>query len=738
MTRTPTSLPRPRALRWFPVFAAALAAFISFTLPLRGADSFRQHVSLNADWHFNKGDASNAAAPDFADGSWETVSVPHTWNAKDGQDGGNNYYRGEAWYRRHVAVGDELKGRSLFLRFEGINRKAEIYVNGALLGSHAGGHSTIVLDATKALKPGDNVIAVKVSNRIDQSMAPIQADFTFFGGIYRPAELIAVSPLHISLTDLGSPGVYITTPQVTDTSATVHVRAVIHATEQTTASPAKAEISIADASGKVVARQQVNIPAAGEAREAVADLTVANPHRWNGRADPYLYSVTVTVTGASPDLTDSVTQPLGIRTYAVDPAKGFILNGKPYDVHGVNRHQERQDKGWALSNEDHLEDMALIKELGCTGIRLAHYQHAQFFYDLCDKEGMVVWAEIPVVDKLGAGPDFTENARQQYEELIRQNFNHPSIFFWSAGNEVDESGGNFNRNGPAVYPWFKELAALGKREDPSRLTASAWREKFFPPVGTTDVMGLNEYLGWYTGGGPENNEGWQGLEDYIAAHSDPAKGGWKGMWGMTEYGAGASILFHSEKPVRMDHSEEYQAMLHEKTWQVFSRHPELWCKFVWAMFDFAVDNRAEGDHAGINDKGLVTHDRKTRKDAFYFYKAVWADTPTLWITSKRFTVRGVEKIPVKVYTNAPRVTLTVNGTSLGEKAVENGTALWDQVSLRQGANEVVATATGRDGKPLRDTCTWTYTPGAPTEVYPAQDERMTKALQAGAPRAPKK
>ncbi len=435
---------------------------------------------------------------------------------------------------------------------------------------------------------------------------------------------------------------------------------------------------------------------------------------------------------------DSVTQPLGIRTTAVDPVRGFLLNGKPYDLHGVDRHQDRQDKGWAISNADHLEDMALIKEMGCTAIRLAHYQHSQFFYDLCDKEGMIVWAEIPVVDKLGnTNSAFTDNAKQQYTELIRQNFNHPSIAFWSCGNEVDENGGNFNRNGPAVYPWFKEMSELGHKEDPSRLTASAWREKFFPPPppnGTTDVIGLNEYLGWYTGGGPGNNSGWEGLEAYIANHSDPVKGGIKGTWAVTEYGAGASIFFHSEKPVRLDHTEEYQALLHENTWRVLQQHPEIWGKFIWNMFDFAVDSRAEGDHAGRNDKGLVTYDRQTKKDAFYFYKAVWSQEPTLQIASKRFTVRGLEKIPVKVYTNAAKATLTVNGTALGEKAADNGTIVWEDVTLKPGANAVSVAATGSDGKPLTDTCTWTYTSGAPTEVYVAQDASMRRALQAGPPR----
>jgi beta-galactosidase len=680
----------------------------------------RLHVPLLDNWKFYKGSAPGAEAATFADANWQSVSIPHTWNNMDGQDGGNNYFKGDGWYRRHITVDDSMKGKQLFLRFEAINRKADIYVNGTLLGSHAGGNAAIYLDATKLLKAGDNILAVKANNSVQANVdiPPLQADFTFFGGIYRPAELIAVNPLHIAMTDFGSPGVYITTPTMDENGAKINVRAIVQNDSPTPIVPRSAKsrflrIDILDADGLQVATNTRDIDIeANQQKEISADLILGHAHRWNGRTDPYLYTVKVSI-----DSDDSITQPLGIRTMSVDPARGFILNGKPYDLHGVNRHQDRLNKGWAISNEDHLQDMALIKEMGCTAIRLAHYQHSQFFYDLCDKEGMIVWAEIPVVDKLGSnGSAFHDNAKQQYTELIRQNFNHPSIAFWSAGNEVDENGGNFNRNGPEVYGWFKAMSDLGHKEDPSRLTASAWREKFFPPAGTTDVIGLNEYLGWYTGGGPGNNSGWEGLETYIANHSDPAKGGIKGMWAVTEYGAGSSIYYHSENPKRMDHSEEYESLLHENTWKVFNKHPEIWGKFVWNMFDFAVDGRNEGDQQGRNDKGLVTYDRKTKKDAFYFYKAVWSSEPTIQITSKRFPVRGLEKIPVKVYTNAAKATLTVNGTALGEKPSDNGTIVWENVTLKPGANEVRVAATGPDGKPLTDTCTWTYTPGAPADV----------------------
>ena len=699
----------------------------------------RLSVPLMDAWQFHKGDLPKAEAPETPDtgAAWQSITLPHTWNAQDGQDGGNNYYRGDGWYRRHLTITPAMAGKSLFLRFQGANRKAWVYLNGKLVGDHAGGESAFCFNITSDIKTGDNLLAVRVSNRVDQDMPPLQADFTFFGGIYRPVELIAVSNHHFSLTDFSSAGVYITTPEVTTAVAKVHVRAQVE--RQDIGNGWNVTAVIRDASGKSVATAtagESNVPS----QEVNLDLTIPNPHLWNGRLDPYLYSVQVFTTlkiikhleNTPPE---SIPQPLGIRTVSVDPARGFILNGKPYDLHGVDRHQDRLDKGWAISDADQIQDMALIKEMGCTAVRLAHYQQSQFFYYLCDKEGLVVWAEIPVVDRLGASPAFTENARQQYTELIRQNYNHPSICFWSCGNEVDDSGNNFDRNGPQVYPWFKEMSALGHKEDPTRLTTSAWREKFFPPVGTTDVFGLNEYLGWYTGGGPGNNSGWEGLETYIARHSDTAHGGVKGMWAISEYGAGSSIYFHSEHPVRMDHTEEYQSLLHENTWHVFSKHPEIWGKFIWNMFDFAVDSRREGDHAGRNDKGLVTYDRKVKKDAFYFYKAVWSEEPVLYLTSKRFTVRGLDHIPVKLYTNAPKASLTVNGVTLPEKSADNGTIVWENVQLKTGANEVTATALTRDGHKLEDTATWTYTPGAPLEVYEPQDQSMKEALKAGPPRA---
>jgi beta-galactosidase len=729
---------------------ALLSAFTAATSAFAQAAALvdpRLREPLNTGWSFHKGSLDPAQAtastpPDTI--QWQQISLPHTWNAQDGQDGGGNYFRGDGWYRRTVSIKPEMlappapnvpggriqtRPRKVFLKFEGANRRADVYLNGQLVGSHAGGTQAFIVDITPAAKIGDNLLAVRVDNKADPDSPPLQADFTFFGGIYRGVELISTNTLHIAMNDYGSPGVYLTTPEINEANAHVVARTLV---QNDTDRPRSANVffRIFDHTNTVVAtgNQRVTIPA-NRTEPVSLEATVHTPHLWNGRQDPYLYTARISVVDNEDPLqagiVDAVAQPLGLRTYSVDPERGFILNGRPYPLYGVNRHQDRKDKGWAISKEDHDQDMALIKEMGCTSIRLAHYQHAEYFYQLCDKEGMVVWAEIPVVDRLGSSQAFTDNAKQQYIELIRQNYNHPSIAFWSAGNEVDESGGNFNRQGPAnVYNWFREMHKLGKQEDPTRLTAAAYRERFFPPADVTDVFGLNIYLGWY-------NNTFQEVEDYLQKHS---ANGARGKFAITEYGAGASIFFHSETPQRMDHTEEYQNLYHEENWRVLKKHPEVWGKYIWNMFDFAVDGRFEGDRAGINDKGLVTQDRKVKKDAFYFYKASWSQEPVIYLTSKRFSTRGKEQIPVKVYSNAPRVLLTVNGKPLSEKTGDNATFVWENVALNEGPNVVVASATTPDGRRIEDTATWTYMPGAPAEVYIGQDEIMTEALKTSPPR----
>lgn len=680
------------------------------TITMPPITDYRTHTPLNEGWSFHKGaiPTTQAIAPtEPADVSWEKVSIPHTWNAKDGQDGGGNYFRGDGWYRKTQNL-QPKPDKKYFIRFEGANRRAELFVNGQLVGNHVGGNSAFVFDVTPLLKSGDNQFVVHVDNKNNPDSPPLQADFTFSGGLYRSVELIDTPLVHIETNDYASSGVYLTTPEISETSTTVNAKTRVR-NDSNQDQRLIAQIRLFDKNNTNVGTTSSIIDIKkGESLPVELQTRIENPHLWQGVEDPYLYKAQVILIDVATPV-DVVTQPLGVRSFKMDPEKGFILNGKPYRLLGVNRHQERRDQGWALTDKDHEEDMAAILEMGCTSIRLAHYQHAEKFYQLCDEKGLVVWAEIPVVDRLGSTQAFTDNAKQQYIELIRQNYNHPSICFWSAGNEVDENGGNFNRQGPAVYPWFKEMAALGKKEDPTRLTVAAWREKFFPPADTTDVFGLNVYLGWY-------NDAYTDLPKYIENHhANNGRGNAKGLWSMSEYGAGASPFFHAETPAKMDHSEEYQCLYHEAYWKVLKDHPEVWGLYIWNMFDFAVDSRNEGDRPGVNDKGLVTEDRKIKKDAFYFYQANWSKTPMLHITAKRFATRGVESIPVKVYSNADKVSLTVNGVSLAEKTGENGVFVWENVKLNEGVNKVTAKAGA-----LTDSAEWTYKPGAPKTVKEMQ------------------
>jgi len=695
------------------LFATAACSQSKNAEELFQPEAGRSEIPLSAGWKFLKADPLGAEKPNVNDAAWEQVSVPHTWNALDGADGGfdkkTNYLRTACWYHRHLTISPNFTGKELLLKFQGANRRTDVFVNGQKVGTHTGGFAAFTFDITKAAKTGDNLIAVRVTNEYDDETPPLSADFTFFGGLYRPVSLLVLDPVHISPLDTGSCGITIRTPDVSADAATVNVRTLVQ-----NSTPDKADIHvvtlIADASNNRVAwlDQSINTDP-NKTTPVDANFKIPTPHLWNGVKDPYLYHVIVDVLRDG-KVVDELTQPLGLRSFSLDPKWGFILNGQPYNLHGVDRHQDRPNKGWAISDADHEEDIALIKEMGCTAIRLAHYQHAQHFYDLCDQAGIVVWAEVPIVNGVTPGKPFADNAKQQLTELIRQNINHPSICFWSLENEVSTVKGD-------PIPLFKEMNALAKKEDPSRLTTMAFavaKEGYtrqFP--GITDTFGQNQYAGWYRGEFAD-------FPKFLAT---------QGSIAISEYGAGSSIYFHSETPRRMDHTEEYQCIFHENYWPAIHEAPHVWGSFVWNMFDFAADQRKEGDHAGMNDKGLVTYDRKIRKDAFYYYKANWTTEPMVHINSKRFTTRGQQQITVKIYANTPGVDLVVNGVSLGQNAGKYCVFTWDKVQLKPGKNEILARGLGG----AEDHCEWTYTPGAPTEVYIGQDDTMREELKKGPP-----
>jgi beta-galactosidase len=675
------------------------AAFLPSPGPAYVPPAARQRIDLNSGWRFVRSDVPGAQAPGFDDGTWSAITVPHTWNAQDGQDGGNNYYRGTGWYRRHYTPPASLSGRKLWLQFAGVNEVADVWVNGVSLGQHRGGYARFRFDATGALKLGqDNVIAVRVSNANDPSLPPLSADYTFFGGIYRNVSLQVTDPLSVRMLDLAGPGVYLRQRSVTATSASVDVTTKVWNNSASTRSVAVRTV-VTDAAGTVVA--DVTSPAqsvaAASGFQVTQPVSIANPHRWQGRADPYLYGVTVeihdTVAGT---VTDAVVERLGLRSFAVDANNGFFLNGQHLSLHGVNRHQDRLGLGWAIGDAEHTQDFNLMDEMGVNALRTAHYQQDQKVYNLADERGYVVWAEIPLVNSITNSTAFTANAQQQLRELIQQNYNHPSIVFWGIGNEQ-------RTDDAATNSLLASLAGIGNAMDPDRLSTYAHNGSITSGlVNHTEVTGYNRYHGWYYGSYLD----FGGFVDNLHA-TQPAR-----LIAISEYGAGASIFQHQEnppKPVTTSafHPEEYQALLHEATWAQIAARPYLWGTFVWNMFDFASDGRSEGDTNGRNDKGLVTYDRLTRKDAFFWYKANWTATPFVYITSRRWTARTVATTTIKVYGNVDSVALTLNGVQLGApKTSTNHVYSWPNVTLAKGANTVEATGV-RAGVTYTDTVTWT-------------------------------
>ncbi|GAA2833347.1 glycoside hydrolase family 2 TIM barrel-domain containing protein [Crossiella cryophila] len=660
------------------------------------APLLRQHSGLDSGWRFTRADVPGAQAPGFNDSSWSAVSVPHTWNSRDGQDGGSNYHRGVGWYRRTVTPSAGWTGKRVWLQFDGVNSVAEVWLNGTRLGEHRGGYAAFRFDATAALRIGqDNILAVRVNNAANPDIAPISADYTFFGGIYRSVRLTAVDPLAIRLGDYGGPGVYLRQRSVTAASATVEVTSKAW-NNHPAARQVRVRTVVTDAAGGIVAETTSATRSVAAASEfaTVQSLTVRNPRRWQGRTDPYLHQAHVEIIDAATGrVTDVLTQPLGLRAATVDPNTGFSLNGQRLQLRGVNAHQDRLDHGWAVSPAQQTQDFDLMDEMGVNAYRTAHYQQSQHVMDLADRRGYVVWTEIPLVNQVTDSAGFRANLQQQLYELIRQNFNHPSVFFWGIGNE--QASDNAVTNGI-----LDTLAAQVDAEDSGRLSTYATHKGDTDGLaGHTQVIGYNKYYGWYglsdTGPGK-----WA---DQLHA-KDPGR-----RISISEYGAGASVHQHEENPkppvtTGKWHPEEYQNLLHENHWKQLDARRYLWGSFVWNMFDFAVDSRSEGDTDGRNDKGLVTYDRQIRKDAFYYYKANWTETPTVYLASRRWTQRTAAATTVKVYANLDSVTLTVNGVSHGARTSADRIHTWP-VTLRPGANTVTVTGL-KNGHTHTDTVTW--------------------------------
>lgn len=669
--------------------SSRLVSVVLFMLYGMSMFAQRQDILLNNDWNFR-------FSHQVQKGTEVRVDLPHTWNAQDALSGKIDYKRGIGNYEKNLFIRPEWKGKRLFIRFEGVNNIADVFINRRHIGEHRGGYGAFIFEITGKVEYGkENSILVRVNNGEQLDIMPLVGDFNFYGGIYRDVHLLITDETCISPLDYASPGVRLIQDSVSHRYA--KVRAIVDLSNGSSGNQ-EVELNVRLLDGQRVVKEGTkNVNLSGnEVMQQELTFEIDQPHLWNGRQDPFLYQAEVTLF-RNGQMVDRVTQPLGLRFYRIDPDKGFFLNGKHLPLQGVCRHQDRSEVGNALRPQHHEEDVALMLEMGVNAVRLAHYPQATYFYDLMDKNGIIVWAEIPFVGPGGYNdkgfvdlPAFRANGKEQLKELIRQHYNHPSICVWGLFNELTELGDN-----PVEY--IKELNVLAHQEDTTRPTTSASNQmgdlNFI-----TDAIAWNRYDGWY-GGTPADLGKWSDR-----MHKDHPEI----CIAISEYGAGASIYHQQDSlvktvPTSWWHPENWQTYYHIENWKTISSRPYVWGSFVWNMFDFGAAHRTEGDRPGINDKGLVTFDRKVRKDAFYFYKANWnREEPMLYLTGKRNTVRTQRLQTIIAFTNQAGAELFVNGKSYG-KAIPDSYAIleWKNVELEPGENEIKVVSTNKK-LPLSD------------------------------------
>ena len=669
--------------------SSRLVSVVLFMLYGMSMFAQRQDILLNNDWNFR-------FSHQVQKGTEVRVDLPHTWNAQDALSGKIDYKRGIGNYEKNLFIRPEWKGKRLFIRFEGVNNIADVFINRRHIGEHRGGYGAFIFEITGKVEYGkENSILVRVNNGEQLDIMPLVGDFNFYGGIYRDVHLLITDETCISPLDYASPGVRLIQDSVSHRYA--KVRATVDLSNGSSGNQ-EVELNVRLLDGQRVVKEGTkNVNLSGnEVMQQELTFEIDQPHLWNGRQDPFLYQAEVTLF-RNGQMVDRVTQPLGLRFYRIDPDKGFFLNGKHLPLQGVCRHQDRSEVGNALRPQHHEEDVALMLKMGVNAVRLAHYPQATYFYDLMDKNGIIVWAEIPFVGPGGYNdkgfvdlPAFRANGKEQLKELIRQHYNHPSICVWGLFNELTELGDN-----PVEY--IKELNVLAHQEDTTRPTTSASNQmgdlNFI-----TDAIAWNRYDGWY-GGTPADLGKW--LDRMHKDHPEICIA-------ISEYGAGASIYHQQDSlvktvPTSWWHPENWQTYYHIENWKTISSRPYVWGSFVWNMFDFGAAHRTEGDRPGINDKGLVTFDRKVRKDAFYFYKANWnREEPMLYLTGKRNTVRTQRLQTITAFTNLSGAELFVNGKSYG-KAIPDSYAIleWKNVELEPGENEIKVVSTNKK-LPLSD------------------------------------
>jgi beta-galactosidase len=688
----------------------------------------RQYININDEWKFKKlRIADNLSETiverrNYDDSNWELVNLPHTWNAIDGADGwsgvdegGENYYRGLGAYRKTIYFSKEmLDNKVVYIEFWGANTITDLFLNGVSIGRHEGGFSAFRFDITNFLiSDAMNIFVVKVNNAPTDYIVPIgdQGDFTKMGGIYRKVQLIITDPVHIDLLDYGSSGVYLTPTNITDINANIECLVKIR-NSSNRKQTLKVNVHIYDNDNELLSTVEGSIDlSANEANDIVFRCNINNPILWNGVINPYLYHAKVMVL-IHKKIVDEVNETFGIRTYYIHPELGFYLNGQYLDLHGVNIHQDSFEHGWAMTDRQMERDYQMVANMGCNTVRMAHYQHNRKEYDLCDKLGLTVWTEIGLVNKMSLRDDmklaegFQTNVKQQLKELIRQNYNHPSIIIWGISNELFQMTDE-------IYNLYQELNQIANDEDETRLISFADAQfwgRFLELPG--DVVGYNRYFGWYKDAGSSDKLG-EWLDLY---HNDKESR----AIALTEFGAGAAITQHKDNiiweedidPWGKRHYEEYQGTTHEILWAQLLQRNYIWAKYIWCMFDFASDGREEGDTKGENDKGLVTRDR-VPKDAFYYYKSVWNQEPMVHLTEHRYTLRPYQIPLIKVYSNADKVELFINGISQGTvNKVEldplyNTVFEWSNLLLILDCeNDILVKATFKDNLILTDNAVW--------------------------------
>ncbi len=735
--------------------SCALLAGVLTLSPARDATAatsaaLRTETPLIRDWRFAFGD-SHTEKPDLDDSAWQSVSLPHSWNRIGGlgvKAANANDQRGQGWYRLRFDAGSAVaKPRRSYLQFDGASVVSDVWLNGKLLGRHHGGVSGFRFEVSDVISTGSNLLVVRTDNSAPEAKGsvtaetlPMGGDWFMYGGLYRKVSLITADPVHIDLGDYAGPGVYARTVSLAKDAAEVEVKTRLRNQGGQQAS-LTIRTTVLDARGRSVtaATRELSL-GVGAASESLVHMTVPKPRLWNGIADPYLYRVRVDVL-VSGRRVDSVTQPLGIRTMRFDPDQGFFLNGNKLVLKGVNRHQETGLNGWASTDAELERDYAIIKEMGANSVRLAHYQHAQAEYDLADRTGLIVWAEMPLVllsapyGQPTATPAFIANAEQHLLELVRQNYNHASIAAWSVANEPNIGSLWFPMKPPTV-PLLERLVAIARIEDPSRPAVLASCCGTLPgdlmpdkkgagldsPPQAVDVFGVNVYFGWY----------YLQAAD-LGAYLDKLHAFYPGKsLSVTEYGAGGALTQHTDNPLAAPvnaygrpHPEGFQSSVHEQTWPLLRARSYLWGSWLWNMFDFGSASRQEGDLVDTNDKGIVSFDRTVRKEAFYYYKAQWNPQPMIYLAGHRYIDRASPVADIKAYTNAPTAKLVLNGKAYGSATCPDRICTWPKVALVQGNNVVQVEAT-LGGKELVDRAHWRRADGPGTYRILAGQLAVTK------------